>query len=374
MGSQLSPSAKIQNFMNYITDLDPLSADAKLQKLPEINAGRDIKAIARIIEEIMPTLETIELQTEDESIATMRDLGILAGSLKRHGCEPIETIPQLEPILVSLAQRTDMVPRDTFLHYIVWNPKGVRQRRYTCQQDETHLIQSGSIAVPKLEAAIANLVKLHSLPIDAPEFVQVCNDCATNLMGMVEAIVYAIKNISRHCFATELRPYFDPILVQGQKYLGPGAVEMPLFIFDHLLWSADRIDQQYRQFQQNFLPYCLPKYRRLHADFQNKPSLMTKVCRYIATNNQGNSSVLEATNIILGFFKILIKFRKPHIKVVNEAYTHIEKHPRDIGSGGYQSSMLNYIADLTEKAMSQMRTSVIEYTSASKASMLASIR
>jgi monodechloroaminopyrrolnitrin synthase len=353
--------------MNYIADLDPLNADPKLQRLPEINARRDINTIVRTIEEIIPTIEAIELQTQNESIATMRDLGMLVGSLKRHGVEPIEAIPKLEPILVALSQRTNMIPRDTFLHYIVWNPKGARQRKYTAYDAENHLIASGSIAVPKLEAAIANLVDLHFTSIDAPEFVEICNQCATNLMGMVEAIVYAIKNISRHCFATELRPYFDPILVQGQEYLGPGAVEMPLFIFDHLLWSADRNEELYQQFQQDFLPYCLPKYRQLYANFQNQPSLITKFCTYIA-NNQVNSAVIEAANIILGFFKILIKFRKPHIKVVTQAYTHIENHVRDSGSGGYQSSMLNYITTLTEKAMLQMSMNITEYISISEIS------
>jgi monodechloroaminopyrrolnitrin synthase len=353
--------------MNYIADLDPLGADAKLQKLPEINARGDINAIACIIKEIIPTFEAVELQSENESIATMRDLGILAGSLKRHGVEPIEAIPKLEPILVALSQKNDMVPRDTFVHYILWNPKGARQRKYTTYEAESHLITSGSIALPKLEDAIANLVDLHSISVDAPEFVQICNQCSTNLMGMVEAIVYAIKNISRQCFATELRPYFDPILVQGQEYLGPGAVEMPLFIFDHLLWSADRFEEQYQEFQQDFLPYCLPKYRQLYASFKNQPSLVTKVCTYIA-NNQVNSTVIEAANIILGLFKILIKFRKPHIKVVNQAYIHIENHVRDIGSGGYQSSMLNYITTLTEKAMIQMSMSMTEHISISQIS------
>lgn len=348
--------------MNYITDLDPLSADAELQKLPEINARRDINAIAYILEKILPRFETIQLQTENESVATIRDLGMFAGSLKRHGVQPIEAVPKLEPILIALSQRTDMVPRDTLLHYSIWNPKGIRQRKYTSYTDETHLITSASIAIPKLEVAIANLVDLHSLPVDTPEFLELCKQCTTNLMGMVEAIVYAIKNVSRQCFATELRPYFDPILVQGQEYLGPGAVEMPLFIFDHLLWSTDKTDRQHKQFQKGFLPYVLPKYRQLHADFQNQPSLVTKVSAHIV-NNQANNVALEAANVILGLFKILMKFRKPHIKVVDDAYIHTESNVRDVGSGGYQASILNHIANLTEQAMMQMSKSMIEHNS-----------
>lgn len=348
--------------MNYIADLDPLGADARLQKLPEINARQDINAIARILEEIIPTFETVQLQTQNESAATMRDLGMFLGSLKRHGVEPTEIIPKLEPILVVLSQQTNMVPRDTLLHYSIWNPKGIRQRKYTSYEDETHLIASASIAVPKLETAIANLVDLHSIPVDTPEFLELCKQCTTNLMGMVEAIVYAIKNVSRQRFATELRPYFDPILIQGREYLGPGAVEMPLFVFDHLLWSTDNTDRQHKQFQNGFLPYVLPKYRQLHADFQNQPSLVTKVSAYIA-NNQANNVALEAANVILGLFKILMKFRKPHIKVVDDAYIHTEDNVRDVGSGGYQASILNHITNLTEQAMMQMNKNIIEYKS-----------
>ncbi|BAZ29793.1 Monodechloroaminopyrrolnitrin synthase PrnB [Cylindrospermum sp. NIES-4074] len=346
----------------YISTLDPLEADCVLKKLPEMNASRDTNSIICTIKILMPELEQIKHYTFHQALAVVRDIGIFAGSLKKHGIEPVEAVPSLEPVFVNLGKMTDMVPRDTLMHYCLWNPQGERGRRHTAYIDETRLIESGKIAIPRLECAIYDLSSLHTIPIDTPEFVLQCRQCEENLTGMVEAIVYAIKKVSRKIFAEELRAYFDPIIVQGKEFLGPGAVEMPLFIFDHLLWSAECMEEPYLEFRQALLPYCLPKFRKLYTEFEAQPSLLTKVCRELKTAPAANNTILDGANALMKLFHILIKFRKPHIKVVDEAYI-AENHIREKGSGGYHLETLNYITALTSNAMIHLSKHINQHLS-----------
>jgi FAD/FMN-containing dehydrogenase len=83
-----------------IGSLDPLGADRVLARLPAMNARADAAAIARALVELAPSdAERSEL-TFQGCLAAMRDLGVLAGSLKRHGVEPVQALPELEPILL----------------------------------------------------------------------------------------------------------------------------------------------------------------------------------------------------------------------------------------------------------------------------------
>ncbi|WSM18722.1 DUF1864 family protein (plasmid) [Streptomyces sp. NBC_01717] len=61
----------------------------------------------------------------------MNPLPLLVGSVKRHGVEPVDAVPELEAPLLEFGARTSMIPRDTVHHYIGWNPTGSRERMYT---------------------------------------------------------------------------------------------------------------------------------------------------------------------------------------------------------------------------------------------------
>ena len=342
----------------YIASLDPLKADGILAKLPEMNVSKDVRSIICAVQSLLPALEDINNFSLQQAIACVRDLGILAGSIKRHGVEPIESIPALEAILTKFGNMTDMVPRDTLIHYSTWNPDGERQRRYTGYIDEIRLIESVKIALPRLEGAIQKLTLLHSIPMNSSNFALIGKQCAENLTGMVEAIVYTIKNVSRKVFSEELRVYFDPITVQGKQYLGAGAVEMPLFVFDHLLWGAEYQDERYLNFKHSLLPYCIPSFRKLYGEFIAQPSLLAKVCHELKTSSVATEIILENAKTLMNLFNILLKFRKSHIKVVDDAYISAKNHVREKGSGGYQMDMLQHLTNLTTKATQQLIESI----------------
>ncbi len=243
---------------------------------------------------------------------------------------------------------------------------GKEKRRYTHYIDETRLIESGKIALPRLESAIYDLKLLHTIALDSPEFVLICNQCAENLNGMVQGIVYSIKKVSRKVFAEELRAYFDPIYVQGRE-LFVRTVEMPLFIFDDLLWATECTEETYLTFKQSLLPYISPPLRKLYAEFENQPSLLAKVGWELKKYQEVKQSVLDSVNTLIKLFQILIKFRKPHIKVAKEAYI-AENNTREKGSGGYNLELLSYITDLSSDAMIQLNQDIKQYLSKSKSS------
>lgn len=341
-----------------IAELDPLKSDEDLIQLPYMNCAGDVKSIISTLQRLIPTEEQIEEFSIHEALAVVRDLGMFAGSIKKYGIEPVEVIPELETVLIKLGTKTDMVPRDTLIHYTVWNPDGERQRRHTLDVDETKIIESSQIAIPKLEMAIYKLLELHEIPLEFPEFIKECQICASYLNGMVEAIVYTIKNVSRKVFAENLRPFFDSFTIQGKEYLGPGAVEMPLLIFDHFLWSSECRDVAYLYFKQSFIPYFLPNFRKLYIDGVLSTSLLSKLIDKLNHASSFDENLVASAAELMKLFKILIKFRKPHIKVVDQAYTQAENRQRETGSGGYEYSTLIHLTELTENAIAKLQNAI----------------
>jgi hypothetical protein len=88
---------------------------------------------------------------------------------------------------------------------------------------------------------------------------------------------------------------------------------------------------------------------------------------------KGDRTVITGVNNVMKIFKILIKFRKPHIKVVDQAYMYAENNVRDRGSGGYRSDMLYYLATLTDNATIQFSQAIDRYTQYSVISSLRAI-
>lgn len=337
----------------YIAMLDPLGADMMFLHLPKMNLSGDISSIIYNTQTLISNLD-IENYTLHQAIASLRDLGIIAGSIKRHGMEPVEVIPGLEAILLKLGYITNMIPRDTLMHYVVWNPEGARKRRYTEHIDEDMLIESAKIALSGLELAIQQLIILYSLSLNSSDFIFSCNICAEHLNKMVEAIVLTIKKVSRQVFSEKLRPYYDSITIQGKNYLGTGAVEMPLFIFDHILWSTDYPERTYVKMKKSLVPYCLPIYRYIYQEFDTKPSLLTKASNELKMGSIRNDVALKSASSLNNLFNILLKFRKPHIKVVNEAYKLAENRSREKGSGGYKEDTLQYLTEITSNAQQKL--------------------
>ncbi len=346
----------------YISSLDPLYADELLQKVPALNEKRDTIALVLMLVDILPSMTQAAAFSVYEACAAMRDLGILLGSLKRHGVEPVHVIPQLEDKLNLLGDISGLPPRDTLIHYVRWNPEDKRERTYTATADERQLIASVRVAMPALHKAILRIDQLYSMPLDAPQFVPLCEEVTDNFNGMVIGVVNARRNVNPKYFAEELRFYFDPIILNNREYLGPGAVEMPVFLFDHILWNCDLHDEKYVEFKETYLPYNQEFVRELYDKYRQLPSLSTRIIAEMAMSADYSEEVMASVKAFNKLFNCLKSFRAPHKKLADEAYVHTGKDEyREKGSGGYDPGILHYIIHLNAELHEKLKVSTKEY-------------
>jgi monodechloroaminopyrrolnitrin synthase len=342
-----------------IVSIDPLGFDDKIVLLHKLNREKNTKDIVQFLYKLLPYPATLENYGYEESIAAMRDLGFVLGILKKHGIEPVEVVPELEYVLLVLMVKTDLPPRDTLLHYTVWNPSGERLRTYTGLKDEVALIESVKIALPSLMEAIVQLESVHEQKLSGQEFEKNCQTLREKMEGMVRAVVHAKKNVSPEVFSNELRFYFDPIKVDYAKpYIGPGAVEMPMFLFDHLLWSSDCNNSEYSKFKEGYLPYNLRFIREIYWKFNEKPSLVTRVLTQL--QEQSTEEHFSAAQAVLDLCTVLKSFRMPHKKMAEEAYKHNDEAHRDKGSGGYSVNILQHIINLQNERIGALQGFVQE--------------
>lgn len=328
-----------------IVRLDPIGLDTRIDVLHSLNQKKMTKEIIQLLYDLLPLPDALEAFTYEESVATMRDLGIFIGILKKQGIEPVEVVPELEYVLLVLMVKTNLPPRDTLIHYTSWNPDGKRMRTYTGLTDEKFLIESVKMAMPDLFSAILEIEKLHSVDISDPAFAILCQNVQEKISAMVKGIVHAKRNVSPAVFANELRFYYDPIKVDyGKDYIGPGAVEMPMFVFDHLLWSCDCSDEHYSKFKEGYLLYNLDFISDIYWKFKNRPSLLSLAIEKLKANPDANT--LRAVHQINQLGTILKSFRMPHKKLAENAYAHGEDHHKTKGSGGYSTSILEQILTL----------------------------
>lgn len=325
--------------------LDPLRFDPHIQRLHELNRAGKADEIGALLNYLLSGLKNTESLTEEECVAVMRDLGIFMGILKKMGFEPVQQHPALLPVLCSIANRTAMPPRDTLLHYTLWNPDNERTRSYTGASDELDLIRSVKMSYPDLLLAIIMLDKLYISSFVGEEFKSTCDVIRESISSMIDGIVHAKRNVSPAFFANELRFYYDPIIVdRPEPYMGPGAVEMPMFLFDHILWNCDLEDEQYNGFKESFLPYNFEFVRKTYMYYKGKPSVWSSVIKNLSESP--SVETLKAAEAVLDFSYILKGFRKPHKRLADQSYAYKQDFNRATGSGGYSVDILDKIMDL----------------------------
>ncbi|MFA0961897.1 monodechloroaminopyrrolnitrin synthase PrnB family protein [Roseivirga sp. BDSF3-8] len=353
-----------------IGQTDVLGADEWIKKIPVFNNEGNVEGLINILKDALPTPETAEKYTYHEAAAAMRDLGILFGSIKRHGEEPETHVPNLADTMMVLSKTLDLPPRDTLISYSVWNPQGSRLRTYTGTADEMNLIYSVQMSMNPLVKAILLLDKLYHMSFEDPEFAPLCRETAENFQAMVKGVVHAKRHVAPEVFAGSLRFYFDPIQLDGKTYLGPGAVEMPVFVFDHILWSSDCTNEEYLGFKETYHPYVLPKMRQVYNAYNNKPSLLTRFSLFLENSDQSNPVVRENIKAMEFLCTQLKSFRMPHKKVAENAYHKTPKAQRSKGSGGYAPTMLTHIINLNLRQIEKFKKSSKKYTEQKAAVMV----
>lgn len=343
---------------SVIASLDPLFMDPVFPVIHEANARQDLNKLVQILEESVPDAGVCESLSFYEAAAAMRDLGILLGSIKKLGTEPTEAVGRLGTVLIYLGEKTALPPRDTLIHYTRWNPADERMRMYTGLPDERELINSVNLSTYPLYLAIDTLNQLLDIPARSDRFAAHCRKVSSLFDDVVKGIVHTRKNVSPEVFTRQLRCFYDPITIYEQEYIGPGAVEMPMFVYDHLLWSADYNNDSYRNFKETYLAYNQESIRNIY--YGAKYSLATRVAESMTRDDIFCEAVLNSAREVYRLIMKLKGFRAPHLKVTKAAYAS-EKSNRKQGSGGYAPDMLQRIMDMNTDAANQLKETMDEY-------------
>lgn len=336
-----------------VRGLDPLGADARCARLPEMNARGDVAALTGTLRSLTEdAVARADDLTGPAALAAVRDLGIVLGSLMRHDVEPCARVPEAVPVLRRLGALTDMVPRDTVLHYGPWNPRGVRERSYTDDPQETHLIESVRISYPALRVGLAlGPELLHADPAD-PAFAPLVRTLGGHLEAMVRAMDLTVREVTPQFFGDVLRPYLEGVDVGGEQYLGPAAAQLPMWLVDTLLWAADRTTEEYAGFAATLVPYGLPQWRELAALWGDAPSLVTRVVAALeaADGTQAGPppAVVDSADALVGALRTVVTFRGRHLGITRRVY-EADAQQFTVGSGGGSVDLLRRILDLTKE-------------------------
>lgn len=341
-----------------IREADPLGADALLAALPMMNAAADVPALTVALRTLVPDPDRVAALGVVDALAAMRDLGMLLGSLKRHGTEPVAAVPEVLPVLEELGRRTDMVPRDTVHHYTTWNPLGARQRMYTGDRMEGNLQDAVRMVFPSLVASLTTCAELARLEPYDPGFSLALDRTAQHVQSMVDAIDFTLANVSPVFFAQEMRSYFEEIDVAGRDYLGPAAAQVPLWLVDLTLWQSDRSNNRYDAFLRESVQYSLPSWRDHYAAHQGGTSAVSKLSAAVSWESVDRvPHRLTASAVSLArVLRILKTFRARHMTIARKAYSE-EVRLYETGSGGAPVELLRSVLDLTRDNETLVRRS-----------------
>ncbi|WP_052589357.1 monodechloroaminopyrrolnitrin synthase PrnB family protein [Luteipulveratus mongoliensis] len=354
-----SSSAHIHYDVVSVQEADPLIADSLLAELPAMNAAADTRELAELLITLSGRARALcahRLPPPVQGLAVMRDLGIVLGSIKRHGTEPLDVVPELTPLLLALGRQTDLVPRDTVQHYTSWNPPGARRRTYTDDEQETWLQDSVSHVFPDLSASLSISETLVDLDPRDTRFAANARLLARTVHSMLEAIDSVTARVSPIFFAQEMRPYFEEITVDGTEYLGPAAAQVPLWLVDLCLWASDRNADAYGSFLSESLQYALPDWRDFHGRHHHRPSLVTRLSNLMMADPRRTSpALIESAKAVGDLLRTLKTFRGRHITIAKKAYAE-DVRLYENGSGGAPIALLQEILDLTRENENLIRS------------------
>ncbi|MFB7895920.1 monodechloroaminopyrrolnitrin synthase PrnB family protein [Streptomyces xiamenensis] len=336
-----------------IRDLDPLDADRACFDLRRQNETADVRALTAALRTLLPDADALAGYSVEESVAAMRDLGLFLGSVKRHGPEPLDLVPEALPVLRELGRRTDMVPRDTVHHYCTWNPLGARQRMYTGDVQEAYLQESVRMVFPHLRDGLELAAVLGDTDLADPKFALLTDELSRHTESTVTAIDMVVANVGPEFFARVLRPYFEEIDVGDRVLLGPAAAQVPLWLIDLAIWAADHSEPGYQEFLRESIPYSLRRWRDLYGRWIRTPSVVGRLVEAFGEDpgeaERRAPALRASTEALARLLRVLVVFRGRHLGIARKAYdADLRLYP--VGSGGASVDLLRQIIDLTRAA------------------------
>jgi monodechloroaminopyrrolnitrin synthase len=339
-----------------IAELDPIGLDGLLPTVRSMNSADDLNGLVGLLRHVLPLIPGTFYP--HECLAVMRDLGLLMGSIKRHGVEPVVAVPELGHVLLGLGTRTGMVPRNTLLHYTVWNPSGPRQRLYTGDYMERMLIAAVCVTVFRLaEAAEVCKVLINAGP-DEVEFAVAVNELVALLRCLEDSMDIVMANVTPEFFAVTARPYYEAIDVGGRTYLGPAAAHVPLYLIDLAVWASDHCDEDRKRFLLEWAHYGIQPWHSLSRQWASGTSLLTRVeAAWKSAGGDASPSLRGSVEALWRLLRGLVLFRGKHFTVTRAAYD-VDLRLYDVGSGGGDLGLLSYFSAETKEITGLLRRSL----------------
>jgi len=337
-------------FYQEIANADPLNLDNAIFFLPQLNKDGNTEVIKEILFYSLNASKNMSSQTE--AIASLRDIDFLAGSLIRHGIDPLTCIPGMEEELLRLGNIAETAPRGTVFTYAVVNPAGNRQRTFTGSVEEIRFIEATKEGVLALDHGL-NALSLCFLANDE-ELGLALQNTSIDMDQMISSILRVRRNISPEYFTNEIRPYFEPLIIDGKKIAGAGGAQMQLLAIDRILWGVNDVDKDYQKFFTENLLYLTPMQRSAVNRFLDNNG--NKSITFWLENNPGKFD--RSREGALSLLNKIRKFRYPHRKVAQDNF---KIRPKDsLGSGLYNTDILDILISKTENATRRIEESAYE--------------
>ena len=332
--------------------LDPFNLDDFLRKLPTLNNKWDLDWIVSYISnKILASSNSLDELSKSDALAGLRDFGLIAWSLQKHWVE-ISSIGGYQELMLKLSKIWSESPRDTVYSYWPRNPSDDRLRTYTNTEEEKKFINSFNWAIQWLYWTIWWLLERHQ-NIDKwnyEEWLKNMKSCEAWFSEMISWILKTRKSISPEIFTNKLRPYFDPITINGVSYDAPWWAQMPLIIIDLLLWGSDVSSDLYRWFLDNNLKYCPQQLAWIWKEKLFEPSAITKLENM--KNNQSDQIIRQQAKLIEKILNKILWFRMPHLKIAEANFNLRWKD--EVWSWWYRPDILYHLITLTKQSKSRL--------------------
>ena len=332
-----------------VARLDPLGADGFLTGLPDLNRAGDVDSLAGFLTDVASTDGVMDLDADDAR-AAMRDVGMVLGSIRRHGQQPCAVVPQIEPVLIEWGRTTQLVPRDTVVHYGAWNPIGDRERMYTGDPQESALIDSVRQAADLIPAMAVWVAAAHARGWGTPESIAALEMASTHFDTYCANFEAVRAHVTPEFFARELRPYFEPITVAGRTLNGPAAAFLPLYLVDELVWGESQ--GAHAEMIDDAVQYGPPLWGGLVAEMRRHTPMAAMLIADLDRAGHPDALAREG-QIASHIIHRLVQFRGRHAVLAERAYNAAITTFQQ-GSGGYRPDVLRQITQATFDAQRQL--------------------
>src|SRR3989344_5471170 len=342
MNTELYKPEVIGENYHSVADLDPLLLDETLSYLPVMNFNADTSAILAATQYGLEEIAHVEL-SPDAALACLRDFDFLIGSSLRLGVNPLDINPGMAEQLLRLADIAGTVPRGTVYTYAVTNPEGERMRTFTGSPEEVTFIEAVRNSTVALDDALSHL---SAASFNETEDFSKALDQTSKAMGvMTTSIINVHRTISPEFFTLNLRPYFEPLSIDGKLYTGAGGAQLQLLAVDAVLWGLGDNEQLYRDYFDENWQYMTPDQQAAVSQFVslNNASIVDLIVEN--SLDRDHPVTISTANLL----KSIRKFRFPHRKV---AENNFKVRPESaVGSGQHTVDILNVLISKTDSAL-----------------------